>query len=294
MDRTPPADFAIDARLVERLLREQHPDLAGEPLELLDAGWDNAMFRLGANFVIRLPRREAAVSLIEHEQTWLPVLAKSLPIPIPAPVRVGRPNAAYPCSWSILPWLPGVSADLASPSADQAQRLAEFLHALHRPAPENAPRNPFRGIPLSSRKDSVEERLTRLQPIALGIDKQRLIEIWERAVAAPVATESCWLHGDLHARNVLVQEGDITAIIDWGDLTSGDPATDLACVWSLFENRTARDECLRIYGGGETLRARAKGWAVLFGAALLETGQADHLSHAAMGEAILRRLADDE
>jgi aminoglycoside phosphotransferase (APT) family kinase protein len=294
MTRTPPADFAIDERLVRLLLGQQHPDLAGESIRLLDNGWDNAMYRLGESLVVRLPRRREAVSLIEHEQTWLPVLAESLPIPIPAPVRVGRPSDAYPRPWSILPWIPGRSADLDPPQVGQSQPLAAFLRALHRAAPESAPRNSLRGVPLAERKESVDERLTRLQARDRGIVNRQLLAIWRRALAAPLAHKSCWLHGDLHARNVLVRSGVITGVIDWGDISSGDPATDLACIWSLFEDPAARAECLSFYGADQTLRTRAKGWAVLFGAALLETGLADHPSHAAMGRAMLRRLVDDE
>jgi len=292
-ERTPPADFEIDEYLVERLLRDQHSDLAGVPIQLLDVGWDNAIYRLGENLVIRLPRRTAAVPLIEHEQTWLPALAESLPIPVPAPVRVGKPSDAFPHPWSIVPWMPGRSADLEPPHSDQAQRMSEFLRALHRPAPDDAPRNPYRGVPLTTRAESTDARLTRLQRAVPELVNEQLIEIWKHALAAPAATESCWLHGDLHARNVLVEEGSVTAVIDWGDITSGDPATDLACVWSLFGDRAAREDCLSSYGVSETLRSRAMGWAVRFGATLLETGLADHPSHATMGEAIFRRLVDD-
>ena len=91
---SPPAEVEIDGDLVRNLLRDQHPDLAHLPLQLIDVGWDNAMFRLGKQFLVRLPRRQLAASLIENEQRWLPVIAARLPIPVPAPVRVGQPGAA--------------------------------------------------------------------------------------------------------------------------------------------------------------------------------------------------------
>ena len=105
----PPADIDIDEMLVRSLLRAQHPDLADLPLQPTDSGWDNAMFRLGEDLAVRLPRRLAATKLIEHEQEWLPQLAPLLPIAVPAPVRVGRPAENYPARWSIVPWMRGLS-----------------------------------------------------------------------------------------------------------------------------------------------------------------------------------------
>jgi aminoglycoside phosphotransferase (APT) family kinase protein len=131
--------------------------------------------------------------------------------------------------------------------------------------------------------------------VAGQIVNQQHFDIWRLALGAPIATEFCWLHGDLHGGNVLVEAGAISGIIDWGDITSGDPATDLAAVWSLFDDPAARTHCLNAYGASEVLRTRARGWAVIFGAVLLETGLAgNHPSHAAMGSDILRRLISDE
>jgi len=117
---------------------------------------------------------------------------------------------------------------------------------------------------------------------------------WETALRAPNARSSKWLHGDLHARNALVENGAITGIIDWGDITSGDVATDLAAIWMLFSEQTARQKALSEYADiTEATLQRAKGWAVLFGVALLDTGLIDHPRHARMGEQILRRVTAD-
>jgi aminoglycoside phosphotransferase (APT) family kinase protein len=160
-DGTPPADINIDHDLVRRLLQEQHPDLAALPLTFEQSGWDNCTFRLGNDLAIRLPRRQAAADLIDNEQKWLPMLSKHLPLSIPTPYRIGIPNKQYPWRWSILPWFPGIPADVEPPSADQTSIFAEFLMALHRPAPPQAPLNPFRGVPLIQRVAAVEERLKR-------------------------------------------------------------------------------------------------------------------------------------
>lgn len=290
---TPASELEIDGTLVRRLLEEQHPDLADLPIELVDAGWDNAMFRLGDQLSVRLPRRQVAAALLENEQIWLPQLAARLPIPVPSPLRVGQPTSVYPWSWSILPWLSGITADRAEPQPDQASRLASFLRALHSPAPANAPANPVRGVPLQQRAAAVAERMQRLETTTNLITPEIKIT-WNRAVNAPVDLPPTWLHGDLHARNVLVENGVITGIIDWGDMTAGDLATDLAAIWMLFSTPSVRQQVLIEYGNvSEATLQRAKGWAVLFGVMLLDSGLLDNLRHAVMGERTLRRIAEE-
>lgn len=285
---TPTAELEITASLVHHLLVTQHPDLAQFPIMAVDAGWDNVMFRLGEQFCVRLPRRQMAAPLIEHEQRWLPYLARQLTLPAPIPYRVGLPSSHYPWRWSVLPWLSGTSADLAEPDADQALRLAAFLRALHTPAPPEAPPNPWRGVSLTNRIAEVEARMQRLATKTNLITRELRV-VWERALAAPLSEKSCWLHGDLHARNVLVENGAISGIIDWGDMTAGDVATDLAALWMLFADRHARGEALRAYGADDATLHRAQGWAVLFGVMLLDSGLVDHPRHAVMGERTLLR-----
>lgn len=289
---TPTAELEIDVDLVHRLLLEQHPDLARLPIQLVDAGWDNTMFRLGDRLVVRLPRRKLAATLIEHEQTWLPLIADRLPIAVPTPERIGLPADGYPWRWSVLPWLPGITADLAAPHPDLAQLFASFLRSLHVPAPSNAPQNAFRGVPLIQRAADVTQRMQRLKPKIDSIAPE-IWEIWNLAVKTPIDVPPTWLHGDLHARNVLVDNGQISGIIDWGDITSGDIATDLAAIWMLFADRTARQQAICAYAISEATLQRAKGWAILFGVVLLDTGLVDNPQHADMGEKTLRRVAAD-
>ncbi|MBI1311427.1 phosphotransferase [bacterium] len=289
---TPTAEWDIDADLVRRLLREQHPDLVTADLRLLDTGWDNVFFRLGDRHVVRLPRRQLAVPLIVHEQTWLPQLASLLPVSIPAPVRLGQSTDEFLHPWSILPWLPGEPADVAPPASDQARLLADFLRALHQIAPADAPHNPYRGVPLQQRATSVDERLQRLCRTTDAVTPE-IDRLWKQALDVPTSAERCWLHGDLHARNVLVQNGSISGIIDWGDLTAGDVATDLAGIWSLLAAPESRANCLDLYGATDTEIGRARGWAIVFGSALLDSGSIDHPRHAAMGRVILQRLIED-
>lgn len=257
MSGTPAAEVEIDEQLVRALLREQHADLAELPLDLMDAGWDNVMFRLGAAYTVRMPRRSEAVPLLLNEQAYLPALVAHLPISIPSPVRVGLPGHSYPWKWSILPWLPGEVASERPPHAEQARVFGEFLRALHRIAPSDAPANEFRGCPLADRVEGVGARIEQLKASKSGLAPE--VEIaWQDGLKAPVAKVECWLHGDLHARNVLIDNGRISAIIDWGDITSGDVATDLAGIWALFETAEARQDALRVYGASAAEVARAR------------------------------------
>jgi len=284
---TPAAEVDVDEALVRRLIKEQHPDLAALPLAPAGSGWDNAMFRLGSDLAVRLPRRAMAANLVEHEHHWLPLLAPRLPIAVPAPLRTGRPGGGYPWRWSVLPWLPGEPADVSPPAPHQAVPLAGFLRALHVAAPPDAPVNPYRGVPLAKRDELVRARLQRLASLLTP----NAIAVWESALSAPAAVNTCWVHGDLHARNVLVDEGAISGVIDWGDLCAGDPATDLAAVWMLLDDAHARRQAIRHYGAVEDgTWLRAAGWAVSFGTVLLETGLADHPRHARLGHVILRRV----
>ena len=292
MTLTPEAEFQIDEALVRALLLSQHPDLAELPIRPLDAGWDNQMLRLGDELIVRLPRRAVAAQLIVHEQRWLPGLAARLTLPIPAPLRIGQPEFGYPWSWSILPYFDGETVDQMSLGDDQAPRLAEFLRALHQPAPADAPENPVRGGELSGRIEAFDERVARVRQHTNCFTAE-LERTWRVALTTEPAHDRCWLHGDLHARNLLVRDHAILAIIDWGDITAGDVATDLASVWMLLGSKVARDAALLVYGANETQRARAMGWAIMFGVMLLDTGLADHPAHEAMGRATLARVAQD-
>src|SRR5215467_6070810 len=211
--RMPAAEVDVSVELVQQLLDEQHADLAGLPVRVLANGWDNLVCTVGADLLARLPRRALAAELVAHEQRWLPVLAPGLPLPIPAPVRVGRPAGRFPWNWSVVPFLPGQVAALAAPEdlALAAVALGEFLAALHVPAPPQAPVNPFRGGPLADRTDRVTEHLG-----LIASDTGTARAVWESAIdAAAWAGPPTWIHGDLHPANILVNAGEISAVIDF-------------------------------------------------------------------------------
>lgn len=252
--------------LVRGLLREQHPDLADRPLTPLGEGWDNMMFRLGQHFVVRLPRRSAAEPLAVHEQRWLPQIAAALDLPVPVPVRHGRPSDHYPWPWSITRWIEGRPAH-ESPVGARARwagRLARFMARLHQPAPADAPHNPVRGVPLAVRDEVFRERLARARHPRVT----ELLACWEAALRAPVyAGEPVWVHGDPHPLNLLVHRGGLAAVIDFGDIGAGDPASDLATGWQTFGWEGRADFVVRYSqeaGADEALWQRARGWATMY------------------------------
>ncbi|MEV0430902.1 aminoglycoside phosphotransferase family protein [Micromonospora sp. NPDC050495] len=286
--RMPAAEVPVSVELVRRLLEQQHPDLADLPVEVLANGWDNLVCRLGEEFLVRLPRRTVAAALVAHEQRWLPELAGRLPLPVPAPVRVGRPTTQFPWSWSVVPFLPGRIAARSEPDdlRSAAATLGGFLNALHAPAPPAAPVNPFRGIPLTGRAEGVRTALAHLEPADRAVARR----VWAAAAAAPAwGGPPLWLHGDLHPANILVDRGRISAVIDFGDLTSGDPATDLSVAWMLFPAEQ-RAVFRHAYGGADDATwERARGWALVLSLVFL-THSADNPLMRGIGERTFRAV----
>ena len=282
----PTADVDVTPALARALLVDQHPDLAALPITLAETGWDNA---LGDDLALRLPRRRGGGWLILHEQRFLPKIAAALPLPAPIPVRSGKPGRGYPYAWSVVPWFEGVPTDLAPPDADQGEVLSGFLTALHQPAPEDAPANPFRGGPLAGRADAFEDRFAICER-RRGALPPHVREIWTAALAAPIDAPRTWFHGDLHGRNVLVRDGRLAAVIDWGDLGGGDPACDLAAVWMLLPDRVARERAMANYAASDATWTRARGWAALMATMLLAIDNNPRMPP--MGEAIVKRLAE--
>lgn len=293
--KTPEAEVKIDIPLIKNLLYSQHQDLAHLPLEFMGAGWDNEMYRLGDDYIIRIPRRQIAVELIENEQKWLNSISKRIDsnIQIPEHIRIGQPEHGYPWTWSVLPWIKGNMAIEGYPASDQVKPLVQFLQQLHIIDHENvAPNNSVRGVPLADRLESIESRMKELKTNTSFLSS-RIEAIWETALSTSFTEEKRWIHGDLHPRNILVNDKKITAIIDWGDMTSGDIASDLACIWMLFEEQNARQEFIQLYGMDENLIKRSKGWAVMFGTIFLVTGLIDNPQNAKLGQLIFERLEED-
>jgi aminoglycoside phosphotransferase (APT) family kinase protein len=302
VNRMPAAEVEVSADLVRCLLTDQHPDLARLALEFLANGWDNELYRVGDELVARLPRRALGAEIIKNEQRWLPGLASRLPLPIPYPVRTGVPACGYPYSWSVVPYLPGVPAAQAG-SFDPAAAAAVvggFLGALHVPAPADAPANPFRGIPLAGRAGSFAANLAVLTGQD-HVDRDAVLRVWDAALAAPGYNgPPVWLHGDLHPANVLVNDGQVSGVIDFGDITAGDPAGDLSVAWMLLPvGCHARFWSAYQAAGGAggrvngALLARARGWALNLAIVFLAHSE-DNPVLRDVGHRTLRTVLEDQ
>lgn len=266
----PKIEIDVTAELAQALLAEQHPDLVGPPLHGRTFGWDNLTWRLGEDLALRFPVRELSSALVEREQRWLPVLAPRLPVPVPLPVRDGRPGLGYPWAWSVVPWLPGRQV-AETPVTDRtawAAELAGTLATLHSPAPHDAPTSAYRAVPLAERYDVLHDRLADDVPHApalrAALDAGLSAPAWDRA---PV-----WVHGDPHPGNLVSRDGHLAGLIDFGDLCSGDPASDLATAWMTFDaagraSFVARTQAERGWDDATWVRARA--WAAAFVPVLL-------------------------
>ncbi|PFG33235.1 aminoglycoside phosphotransferase (APT) family kinase protein [Sanguibacter antarcticus] len=259
-------ELDIDEELVAALVAEQFPQWARLPvLRVLSSGTDNAMFRLGDELVVRLPRIPSAARQVSKEQRWLPHLAPSLPLEIPAPVGLGQTSDAFPLPWSVYRWIEGSDAAAAPPTdlTETAQRLGEFVHALERVPSAGGPAS-FRGGPLSSRDVS-----TRVEIDDLGgagkIDGDRARWYWDSVLALPRWNgEPVWLHSDLLPGNLVTVDGVVTAVIDFGGCGTGDPACDLMAAWTVLDE-ASRPTFRAAAGVDDDTWARGRGWAFCFG-----------------------------
>lgn len=260
-----PDEVSIDLALVRRLIAAQFPQWADLPIKPVEFdGWDNRTYHLGGDMTVRLPSAEGYVPQVEKEHRWLPRLAPQLPLPIPAPLALGVPAAGYPWPWSIYRWIEGEIATVGR-IADLrrfATALAHFLAALQRidatDGPPAGPHSFFRGAPLA-----VYDTETRNAIAAMDgeIDTDAATAVWERAIQATWHGSPVWFHGDVAAGNLLVKDGKLCAVIDFGCSGVGDPACDLAIAWTLLsgESREAFYTALPL---NAATWARGHGWAL--------------------------------
>ena len=262
---TPEQEVPISLELVAGLLGDQAPRYAGLPLALGASGWDNAMVRLGDELAVRLPRRQIAADISGSELDWLPRVSARWTFPAPVPVFVGAPGHGYPWRWSVVPWLDGTPALDAPLGPDGAAELGAALAQVHVPATEGAPRNPVRSLSLIERRERFEHRLARLAEVpgwALDADGARAA-----LDEADPSVGGLWCHLDLHGNKVLTLEGRLAAILDWGDLGAGDPATDLGQAWYLLGSELFA-VCASAYrgagGAGDPAAPRVRAEAIAY------------------------------
>ncbi|MDQ3855066.1 MAG: aminoglycoside phosphotransferase family protein [Chloroflexota bacterium] len=255
----------IDVALVRRLVSSQFPHWADLPVRPVEHdGWDNRTFHLGESMTVRLPSAEGYVPQVEKEQRWLPVLAPHLPLPIPVPLAKGVPTEDYPWPWSIHRWLEGETASVGhiADLCEFASSLAEFLSALQRidatDGPVAGPHSFFRGAP-----PAVYDGETRDAIVALEgeIDTEAATAVWEAALETTWQGPPVWFHGDVAAGNLLVEDGRLCAVIDFGTSGVGDPACDLTIAWTflLGESREVFRAALPLDAAAW---ARARGWSL--------------------------------
>lgn len=259
-------ELDIGKPLVSRLIAEQFPAWAALPLKpVLSAGTDNAIYRLGSDMAVRLPRHAGAALQIKKESLWLPRLAPHLPLAVPVPLALGMPASGYPFHWSVCQWLPGKDA-VSSPIDDlhgAAISLSRFISALRKinitGGPPPGAHNFFRGASLTSRDVQTRAAIESLTGI---IETAPLTHAWNAALKTkPWDRPAVWLHGDIHAANLLVDQGRITAAIDFGGLGIGDPACDLMVGWNLLD-AGARATFRQHLSADDATWNRARGWAL--------------------------------
>jgi aminoglycoside phosphotransferase (APT) family kinase protein len=268
----PAAEVAISRELVRRLLVEQHPDLADREIAEPDEGFDMAVFRLGDDLAVRLPRHRGSVGSLESEIRWVGMLGSRWTFPTQRIERTGMPGAGYPWLWAVTSWLPGeLAADRPlDPSA--ARPLGRALAEVHQPAPEHAPFNSEQSVRLAEREPVLRRVLPRLSAVgaSLGfaLDRSAADAMWRRALAAPDTAVRVWIHADLHPFNVISRDGQFGGIIDWSDISRGDPAVDLGYLRLLLP-ATAIPAAHDGYGGvDEATAARARGIGLVKAATL--------------------------
>jgi aminoglycoside phosphotransferase (APT) family kinase protein len=255
----------IDASLVRQLIRTQFPQWAELPVApVRNGGWDNKTFRLGNTMTVRLPSAPAYVAQVEKEQRWLPVLRERLPLPIPLPLQRGVPGAGYPWPWSIYGWLDGepARADRIHDLGHFAVDLARFLTALRaidaRDGPAAGTHNFHRGGSLTVY--DIETRQS-IDMLADEIDVATVTEVWDTALLTSWHGPPVWVHGDVARTNLLVKDGWLSAVIDFGCCGVGDPSCDLVIAWT-FLNPAGRKEFRSAVALDSATWQRARGWAI--------------------------------
>ncbi len=254
-------EFEIDLPLMQRLVAKQFPDWADLPLKPVpSAGTDNALYRLGNDMVVRLPRIDWAVENVDKEFKWLPRLAPHLPVSIPSPLAKGTPTAEYPWPWAVYHWLEGSNPIVGQISDPEllTQDLIAFILALHKIDLQDGPVS-NRGVPLEQQDIETRKALKQLDGM---IDVQAAAALWEAALRAPKWSKPpVWVHGDLSPGNLLIQNDRLSAVIDFGNLGVGDPACDLIIAWNLLPAHM-RHAFRTGLGVDDATWQRGRGWAL--------------------------------
>ena len=255
----------ITVALVSRLIATQFPQWAHLPITPAEPqGWDNRTFRLGTTMSVRLPSAEDYLLQVEKEHRWLPFLAPSLPLPIPVPLARGAPAEGYPWDWSVYQWLDGETAhverigDLRAFATALAQFLGALQHTDASGGPPPGQHSFFRGAPLDTKDAHTRQAIRALTNEG---DGAVATAAWAAGLAAPFLGPPVWFHGDIAVNNLLVADGQLRAVIDFGCCGVGDPACDMAIAWTLFSG-ASRDVFRRTLQVDDGTWARGRSWAL--------------------------------
>lgn len=253
-----------DVALVRRLVAEQFPQWSQLPIRAVDShGTDHDIYRLGAEFAVRMPRMAGGVGQTAQEARWLPFMAPQLPLAVPVQRAAGAPDHGYPFAWTVYEWLPGRHAQEGRLDLDTAAiDLAAFIRALQTIPTADAPpvRPEGRGGLLAVHDDAVHRAVTELGDRA---DAAAILRAWEESLAVgPWDASPVWIHGDLLPGNLLKLDGRLSAVIDFATLGLGDPATDLLPAWNLFDQDSRRRFRTEL-AVDDASWLRGRGWALL-------------------------------
>lgn len=262
------ARMNIDVALVRRLVARQFPEWAHLSVTpVYPGGWDNRTFRLGTVLSVRLPSAEGYAGQPAKEHRWLPQLQSSLPLPIPVPRALGIPAGGYPWNWTVCPWLEGADASVAEIESleEFAVALAGFLRAFQSidtmTGPPAGVHNFFRGGSLMTYDTETRDAIESLQGNIDVRTADGAHAVWESALAATWDGDPVWVHGDVSAPNLLVRNGKLASVLDFGCLAVGDPACDVAIAWTLFSGKSREAYRRELEVDGATW-ARGRGWAL--------------------------------
>jgi aminoglycoside phosphotransferase (APT) family kinase protein len=257
-------EFDIDEDLVRRLLAGQMPQWADLPLRLAEPiGTDNVMIRLGDSLALRLPRTEDAAEATRKEQELVPRIATQLPVPVPVPVGVGEPEHGYPWPWSVYPWIAGRNPDPGEGGVDLANDLADFVQALRGVdtfgLTAEGPLHSYRADSIQLRDAATRRCIDECEGL---IDTTRAAEAWDAAKRVPDHDgPPVWMHSDVQPGNLLVHDGRLAAVIDWGGLALGEPAVDCIVAWTLLTTETRPEFRARVGVDDDTWN-RGRAWAL--------------------------------
>lgn len=269
--------FDVTVPLVERFVATQFPQWADLPIrEVASDGWDNWTFHLGDRMKVRLPSAMGYSEQAEKEAHWLPRLAPQLPLPVPVPVGIGQPAEGYPCAWSVYEWLEGepTTREGVDDPVQFGWDLAKFISALQRIETAGGPppgqHNYFRGADVMSVYGA--DAHMYVDKIADVIDAPAAHAVLDAATASPFAGPPLWIHGDIAIGNLLLREGRLGAVIDFGGCGVGDPACDLVIAWAFLES-AGRESFRLSVPADEAMWARARAWALWKAALLIADNQ---------------------